>query len=214
MIPIFLPTQTKTEIDRVEKRMIRFFGDSTLNSQHTITHRRFVLGARFAHKKKSASCIARGRTRYTTSGTKITNTYANIQPNHNQFFNLSIRNSSTTTTTKFYSLCELLKQDSVKSCHMANNTVRVDISGNLTTYTNWNTIRLLYGNSIVTKLDSSITTTLASCVRGIKNGSITSLVINKVNIWNDKDSEFILNKLGRGGVRYLVPSGIWYPNYY
>jgi hypothetical protein len=112
MIPIFLPTQTKTEVNRVEKRMIRFFGDSTLNSQHAITHRRFVLGARFAHKKKSASCIARGRTHHTISGTNIGNIDANRKPSHNRFFNLSIRNSSTTTTTKFYSLCALLKQDS------------------------------------------------------------------------------------------------------
>ena len=64
ILPIFVPIDSLTEVARVEKRIIRSFGDSTLNSQHVLLRKRFVYGPVHKEKTRSLSYFKHCRNRF------------------------------------------------------------------------------------------------------------------------------------------------------
>lgn len=189
MIPIFLPTETQTEVDRIEKKMIKLFGDSTLNSQHVLIQRKYVLSQKFSNKQKSKSCINYSRSRHSKS--KFVGNNSLRLPTQNpscQFFNLTVTdpNNASCTTTNHYNLCKLLEQDTVKSCNRSNSVVKVNIEGNITVNTNWKLVRVFYGRTIIeTGTDTMF---LHSCIKNIKNGSLKSFIIKDLHTNNDEET--------------------------
>ena len=189
MIPIFLPTETKTDVDKTERRMIRFFGDSTLNSTHVISARRFNFSTRSSGKHVSKSCLQHNRNRPKQTKRLI--------PFSTQRFTLTKQqnDSSNMILSTHHDLCKILALEQVKNCRESHK-ITLKVTGNLSINTNWQTVRMLYGKTVVKNTSTNALCSLSSCIRLLKKGTCPPINIVACNVWNDVNSYDTLKTLG------------------
>ena len=219
MVPIFLPIDHKSEVDRLEKRMIKMFGNSTLNSQHVVLRSRYVLGPNTKRKSKSLSKLKHNRSRHSKSKSNRT---SDKEPLHNltvqrpcsdkdsphhltvqRYCLKTIDKNSEKINAFCYDLVKILSTEDVKLCHMRPCIMVVEISGNHTVSTNWTTVRTQFGNSVVTVKGgfNGIERRLRDIIPDLKSGVITEFEIQKLNLWYNNDAYDTIDKLSRSTVR-------------
>ena len=199
MVPIFLPINSIDETNRVEKRIIRSFGDSTLNSQHVLLRNRFVLGPKYNNKRSSPAHIWHSRHRHSSwkVSTQVSHAPMRFQLlEHKRFFgeNTYVHHSFC------YDLRRLLNLQIIKSCHLYKSMHMVRVVGADTTTINWNALRMQFGDSVVS-IDGSRLTTLRYALKMVKQGLINQFYFVKRNLWDDHKAYQVITKLGNASKR-------------
>ena len=147
MVPIFLPINSVIETNRVEKRIIRSFGDATLNSQHVLLRNRFVLGPKYnnRHSSPARSLYIRHRHDVKHIGNTCSDTHISSPTRipmrfqlleHKRFFgsNVFVHHSMC------YDLRRLLNLPLVKSCHLYKLAHMVKVIGSDISAINWTSL--------------------------------------------------------------------------
>jgi hypothetical protein len=198
MVPIFLPIDNKSEVDRIEKRFIKLFGCSTLNSQHVLLRSRFTIGPKYNTTAKSKPCVRYSRTRFV----KVDKSYVVTPVLSVQRYHL--RNTSKTwlpfkSLAFCYDLSKIFDTYESKNAHQQNYKLEVTVTGNNTLCTNWTTLQTRYGRSVV-RVGNKLRT-LKEIIPGIKNGSISDFEIAHRNLWFDEDAYNTVMKLAKSNNR-------------
>lgn len=191
MVPIFLPIDNDTETNKMERRMIKLFGNLTLNSQHVLIHKRFNIAPTVKNKCQSEAHVRYSRNR---------NNKARAYHYEHAPKSLSVQRYQLLQNEQhigyFYDLQQLLNHESVKNFRTGygNRKFTVNITGNKS-MCNWTVLKLKYGQTKIS-VPGRQASVLSNHISEIKQGYITSFEIKHRIIEDDEATYKILKHLG------------------